>query len=74
MLATPGIVGYRVRKIRVNRAQAHSGDILVVHSDGVSQRAELEKYRDLPVQQIAECLISDLGKPHDDASCVAIRL
>lgn len=71
-LCTPGIVGYNVRRVVERVFSVHGGDLFVVHTDGVSQRFDLERYRHLGVQELAEAVLTDWGKGHDDATCVCV--
>jgi serine/threonine protein phosphatase PrpC len=68
-----GMVGRRVRRVTVHDFPLNSGDLLIVHSDGVSARLSPAHYRRLSVQEIAEAAMRDHRRIHDDAICVAIR-
>lgn len=71
-LFTPGIVGYNMRKVVEKSYPIHGGDVFVVYTDGVSQRFDLERYRHLGAQDLAEAVLTDWGKSHDDATCVSV--
>jgi len=71
-LCTPGVVGCNLRKVVEKRFSIRSGDILVAHTDGVSRRFDLERYRHLGAQALADAVLADWGKDHDDATCVAV--
>ena len=68
----PGIVGYQVRRVVERSFPIHDGDVFVVHTDGVSRRFDLERYRHLAAQDLAEAVLTDWGKGHDDATCVSV--
>ena len=70
----PGIVGRRLRKVRSFHYQLHPRDLLVLFSDGISSHLEWDGFRSLPAQGIAEAIVADFGKDHDDATCVVVRL
>jgi negative regulator of sigma-B (phosphoserine phosphatase) len=72
-LCTPGIVGYNVRRVVERTFPVRAGDVVVVHTDGVSRRFDLERYQHLEAQALAEAVLSDWGKDHDDATCVSVR-
>lgn len=71
-LCTPGIVGYKMRRVVERCFPIHGGDILVVFTDGVSRRLDLEAYRHREAQDLAEAVLIDWGKDHDDATCVSV--
>ncbi len=71
-LCTPGIVGYNMRRVVERSFPIHGGDILVAFTDGVSRRFDLEAYRHLEAQNLAEAVLIDWGKNHDDATCVSV--
>lgn len=72
-VSMPGIVGQRVRKITPFRYDMDGGAIIAVFSDGISSRWELSAYKGLEPQEIAEAILHDHGKTHDDATCVVVR-
>lgn len=69
VLASPGILGRHVRKLRCHRAHLRPGDRLVVFSDGLS-RVELEPIRRLEPAQACENLLRNHARSSDDASVV----
>ncbi len=68
----PGVVGAGLRKVVESRHRLHSGDLLLAHTDGVSGRLDLARYRHRPAQQIAAAVIEEWGKPSDDAACIVV--
>jgi hypothetical protein len=72
-LSAPGIVGRPVRKVLPFDHTFAPGDLVVMHSDGVSSRLELGPLSGLDTQSMAERIVRDFGKDHDDASCVVLR-
>lgn len=72
-VAVPGIVGSRIRKVLVTQQRLHPGDLLALHTDGVSSRLDLGRYYDLDASSLASKLIEDHGSPRDDAACVVVR-
>lgn len=72
-VSVPGIVGRKLRKIKEFDYTLHQGDLLALYTDGISSRFELKSYRHLPAEKIAEKILDDHGKFHDDATCIVIR-
>ncbi len=70
----PGIVGARVRKTLVMHYRVHPGDLLAVHTDGISARINLESYQCRDAKFIANDLLSHHSKLHDDATCLVLVL
>ncbi len=76
LVSMPGIVGYHVRKIRPEETAYHPGDLVIMHSDGVSAKFSLAQYpglRQKAPQQIAEAIFRDYARGHDDATIVVGR-
>ena len=73
-LTVPGIVGARVRKVVETQGQLPTGDVVVLYTDGISTRFDLEPHRSLAAQAIADVLRQQWAKDHDDATCVVIRM
>lgn len=71
--STPGIVGGNVRKVReIESALPHEA-VVVLHSDGLTSRWNLDEYPGLRTRDphlIAATLMRDAGVRHDDASVV----
>ncbi len=72
-LLARGVVGVRLTKATQFEYELCPGDVLVMHSDGLSSRFSLDNYAHLTPALIVETLLAEHGKMHDDASCVAIR-
>lgn len=73
-ICLPGIVGRRVRKLQPFEYRLHPGDLLAVYSDGISSRFDLRQMPGENVQELADAILADHGKGHDDATCVVIRI
>jgi anti-sigma regulatory factor (Ser/Thr protein kinase)/serine/threonine protein phosphatase PrpC len=74
--AVAGTVGTQLVKTRVESAHLAPGEVLVIHTDGISDRAGLEEYPQMryqPVSTVAETLVSRFGKRHDDATALVAR-
>jgi len=72
----PGIVGRGLRKVRVWDNPLAEGDVLVLFSDGISSRFDLDALvlAHLAPQALAEALLAGYNKAHDDASCMVAKL
>lgn len=73
-VCTPGIVGRPLRKVITWRYEISAGDLLAVYSDGISPRFDLESYRQLEPQLIADSILERHGKSYDDATILVIRV
>lgn len=74
MVSMPGIVGHQSRVVREFSYELPPGGVVVLHSDGVSDRWNLRDYPGLSRQDpllIAGTLLRDAGVRRDDA-CVAV--
>jgi serine phosphatase RsbU (regulator of sigma subunit) len=75
LIAYRGIVGRSLRTIRMSRIElpAASDWLLVLHTDGISQRFNLEDFpaaRDHDAQLLADALLQAAGRPTDDATVI----
>ena len=72
--AVAGTVGTQLAKIRVESAHLAAGEVLVIHTDGISDRAGLEDYPQMRYQPVStETLVTRFGKHHDDATALVAR-
>ena len=75
--AAPGTVGEKIKGVRVQAAQLHPRDVLIIHTDGISDRTEFDddpRLLSQGVSTVAERLVAEYGKGHDDATVVVCRL
>ncbi len=72
-VCAPGIVGHRVRKFLTFDFELPDDVLIALCSDGISSRLRLSEYAHLEPQEIADALLEDHGKSHDDATCVVMR-
>jgi anti-sigma regulatory factor (Ser/Thr protein kinase) len=71
-----GTLGEQIRGVQEQRLQLNTKNVLVMYTDGVSDRFEIDEYPALLVERadmIAKSIVEKFGKSHDDASCVAVR-
>ena len=77
LLSHNGIVGVEVRKPQQFEHAWQNGDLLVMHSDGLSERWKLEDYAGLAhadTAVIAAVLYRDAKRGRDDATILVTRL
>lgn len=69
-----GIVGHSARKFRVEEFPYAPGDMLIMHTDGISDRFEVgPASRDRDLQMLARQLAVENGKHHDDQLLLIVR-
>jgi hypothetical protein len=76
LASQPGTLGQQIRSPRKQSVQLAPGDLLVLTTDGVSERLAREQDASLftaDVQSVAATLLHRYGKDHDDASCIVVR-
>lgn len=69
VIASPGIVGRRIRKLRAFSFSMRSGDRVALYSDGLSH-VDLESTRGLGTARACHHLLHDYAIASDDASVV----
>lgn len=69
-----GIVGHSARKFRVEEFPFEPGDLLLMHTDGLSDRFEISSAsRSRDPQMLANQLAQEHGRIHDDQLIVVVR-
>ena len=71
-----GVLGQNMRTPRPQSLQMEPGDIIVLYTDGVSDRFTAADYPGIlhhSPQQVATNILQRFGKNHDDAACIAVR-
>jgi anti-sigma regulatory factor (Ser/Thr protein kinase) len=75
--AQPGIVGgNNMPRLRPTRVQITPRDTLLLTTDGINERLTVEQLLPLRhhgVQHIAQQVLREHGKDHDDATCMVLR-
>lgn len=74
-VGTPGIVGTGLRKVRVQAFPYVPGDLVLLHSDGLSSRFDLEgsRARAWSLEALGEALVREQGHAHDDLTLLLLR-
>jgi len=68
VVLSPGILGGNINRIRIFEAQLSPGDRLVIFSDGISSRLDLDACRGVPAAQACRVLMERHRRSHDDAT------
>lgn len=72
LFCLPGIVGHSLRALRTMPFTLQGGDILCLHSDGVSSRGNLRGCLPGAPRVVARCIVDAWGRLHDDATAVVL--
>jgi negative regulator of sigma-B (phosphoserine phosphatase) len=76
LVSQDGVVGQNMRTPLLQTLQFEAGDVLVLHSDGVSERFSTDNYPGVlrhTAKEVANNIVQRFGKDHDDATCFALR-
>ena len=76
LISTDGIIGSRFRTPTVQVAPLNESGIMLLYTDGVSDRFDVEQYPQIhyhSASAIAHKIVASFGKPYDDATCMAMR-
>ncbi len=76
LISTDGIIGIRFRTPSVQTAALSESDIMLLYTDGVSDRFDVAQYPQIRYHNasaIAHQIVERFGKPYDDATCMAMR-
>jgi anti-sigma regulatory factor (Ser/Thr protein kinase) len=74
--SVPGTVGENPRAPKVESVHFPKDSVLLLYTDGISDRASFDDYPQIRYQAaatIAETVVTRYGKSHDDATCVVCR-
>ena len=76
LVSQDGVLGQNMRTPRPQTLQLEPGDLIVLYTDGVSDRFTSDDYpgvmRHAP-QEVASNIVQRFGKSYDDAACIAVR-
>jgi negative regulator of sigma-B (phosphoserine phosphatase) len=73
VLVPGGVLGGAYRPTRTQSVSFAVGDLLVMHTDGIRSRFDLEPLRALPPEELARAVVGAHGKAIDDAACAVVR-
>jgi negative regulator of sigma-B (phosphoserine phosphatase) len=71
-----GVLGQNMRTPLAQTLQLEPGDLIVLYTDGVSDRFTSDDYPGVlrhPSEEVANNIVQRFGKGHDDAACIALR-
>jgi hypothetical protein len=77
MVSLPGIAGHQRRAVREFSYPVSPGDLVILHSDGVTDKWRLSDYPGLSAQSplvIAATLLRDAGIRRDDGTVLVARV
>jgi serine phosphatase RsbU (regulator of sigma subunit) len=76
LVSQDGVLGQNMRTPLHQTLQLEPGDLVVLYTDGVSDRFTADDYpgvlRHAP-KEVASNIVQRFGKDHDDAACIAVR-
>ena len=76
-VSVSGILGYNLRKVREEEFPFNHGDLIILHSDGISAKFDLNLYPPEFLgqhpQTIAEKIAAEFGRERDDLTIVVAR-
>ncbi len=76
LVSQDGVLGQNMRTPRPQTLQLDPGDLIVLYTDGVSDRFTSDDYPGLlrhAAKEVASNIVRRFGKDHDDAACIAVR-
>lgn len=76
LVSADGIIGSRFRTPVVQAAPLNESGVILLYTDGVSDRFDVEQYPQIiyhSASAIARKIVDSFGKPYDDATCMAVR-
>lgn len=74
VVLTPGVLGVQMMRPRVFQGTLSPGARLVLFSDGLSPRMDLEKVERLPAEPACKALLERYRRSHDDATLLVADL
>lgn len=69
----PGVLGSSYREVRPQTFLMARGDRVLLYSDGIRSRIDLQELSHLSPQEAADSLLASRAKPTDDALCVVFE-
>jgi len=76
LVSHDGVLGQNMRTPHLQSLQLAAGDLILLYTDGVSDRFTTNEYpgvlRHAP-KEVVRIVLDRFGKDHDDSACIAIR-
>jgi negative regulator of sigma-B (phosphoserine phosphatase) len=76
LVSQDGVLGQNMRTPLHQALQLLPGDVIVLYTDGVSDRFTSNDYPGVlrhSAKEVASNIVQRFGKDHDDAACIAVR-
>jgi len=76
LVSKDGVVGQNMRTPLLQSLNLESGDVIVLYTDGVSDRFTAAEYPSVlhhAPKDAVRVILDRFGKDHDDSACIAIR-
>ena len=76
LVSQDGVLGQNMRTPLPQTLQLEPGDLILLYTDGVSDRFTSDDYPGVlhhAPQEVASNIVQRFGKNHDDAACIAVR-
>jgi serine phosphatase RsbU (regulator of sigma subunit) len=76
LVSQDGVLGQNMRTPLSQTLQLDPGDLIVLYTDGVSDRFTSDDYPGVLLhapKEVASNIVQRFGKDHDDAACIAVR-
>jgi negative regulator of sigma-B (phosphoserine phosphatase) len=76
LVSRDGTLGHIMRTPREEELDVGRQDIILLHTDGIHEHFDLEQYPSIArdsAKAIAHNVVRLFGKPHDDATCIALK-
>jgi serine phosphatase RsbU (regulator of sigma subunit) len=76
LVSQDGVLGQNMRTPLLQTLQLETGDLIVLYTDGVSDRFTSDDYPGVLLhapKEVASNIVQRFGKNHDDAACIAVR-
>jgi len=74
-ISQPGTIGYQIRTPLEKTMTLADGDLLILHTDGISSSMGIENLSPMPedTQTVATYIMEQYGKEQDDALCIVLK-
>lgn len=76
MITQEGVIGYHIRTPQERMLQLSPGDVVVMHTDGITSQFDIGDYPQIlkdDAKTIANKLLEKFSKNDDDATCLVVR-
>ena len=77
LVSQDGVLGQNMRTPHQQSLQLEPGDLVLLYTDGISDRFSAEDYPAMglhSMEEVSRNVVQRFGKSHDDAACIALRM